>query len=205
VVTVFGKSWPLHVREALGASLDENLAMIGESVAYLRAAGREVVYDAEHYFDGWRADPPTRSPRCRRRSRQAPTTVVLCDTNGGTLPERSPMPPAPPRRARGRPARHPPPRRRRPGGANALAGVLAGARQVQGTVNGYGERCGNVDLLTVLANLVLKLGADQPQPLAELLPLSRYVDDRANLEPNVRKPYVGDAAFATRAACTCRP
>ena len=203
IVTLFGKSWPLHVHEALGASLDENLAMIGDSVAFARAAGREVVYDAEHYFDGWRADPGYALATLEAAVAAGATTVVLCDTNGGSLPDVV----AEGTRAAGRTLAtaaggrdvrlgiHP----HDDAGlavANALASVQAGARQVQGTVNGYGERCGNVDLLTVLANLVLKLGADQPQPLGDLLALSRYVDDRANLEPNVRRPYVGDAAFA---------
>ncbi len=197
VVTVFGKSWPLHVTEALGAGLDENLDMIGGSVAYLRAAGREVVYDAEHFFDGWRADPAYALATLQAAATAGAGTLVLCDTNGGSLPEEvaagfAAAAAALPGACLGV---HP----HDDAGlavANALAAVRAGARHVQGTVNGYGERCGNVDLLTVLANLVLKLGADQPQPLRELLPLSRYVDDRANLEPNVRRPYVGDAAFA---------
>ena len=203
VVTIFGKSWPLHVHEALGASLDENLAMVADSVAFVLAAGREVVYDAEHYFDGWRADPEYALATLEAAVAAGATTVVLCDTNGGSLPD---VVAEGTRAAASALAAT-------PGGrgvllgihphddaglavANALAGVQAGARHVQGTVNGYGERCGNVDLLAVLANLVLKLGADQPQPLGELVALSRYVDDRANLEPNVRRPYVGDAAFA---------
>jgi len=203
VVTLFGKSWPLHVREALGASLDENLAMIADSVAYARAAGREVVYDAEHYFDGWRADAAYALATLEAAVAAGATTVVLCDTNGGSLPD---VVTEGTRAAVRALAAAPSGRGVRLGihphddaglaVANALASVQAGSRQVQGTVNGYGERCGNVDLVTVLANLVLKLGADQPQPLADLLALSRYVDDRANLEPNVRRPYVGDAAFA---------
>lgn len=203
VVTLFGKSWPLHVREALGASLDENLAMIADSVAFARAAGREVVYDAEHYFDGWCADPAYALATLETAVSAGATTVVLCDTNGGSLPDVVAEGTRAASRALAAAAAgggvrlgiHP----HDDAGlavANALASVQAGARQVQGTVNGYGERCGNVDLVTVLANLVLKLGADQPQPLGELLALSRYVDDRANLEPNVRRPYVGDAAFA---------
>jgi 2-isopropylmalate synthase len=203
VVTLFGKSWPLHVREALGASLDENLAMIADSVAFALAAGREVVYDAEHYFDGWRADPAYALATLEAAVAAGASTVVLCDTNGGSLPDvvaegTRAASRALATAADGRGVRlgiHP----HDDAGlavANALASVQAGSRQVQGTINGYGERCGNVDLVTVLANLVLKLGADQPQPLGELLALSRYVDDRANLEPNVRRPYVGDAAFA---------
>lgn len=198
VVTLFGKSWPLHVTEALGATLDENLAMVEDSVAFVLAQGREVVYDAEHYFDGWRADPGYALATLEAAVRGGARTVVLCDTNGGSLPDHVVAGLRAARAALGEGVTlgiHP----HDDAGlatANALAAVAAGARHVQGTVNGYGERCGNVDLLTVLANLVLKLGADQPQPLAELRALSRYVDDRANLEPNVRRPYVGDAAFA---------
>ena len=198
VVTIFGKSWPLHVTEALGASLEENLAMVEDSVAFVAAQGREVVYDAEHYYDGWRADPEYALATLGAAVRGGARTVVLCDTNGGSLPDHVVAGLRAARRAVGEGVLlgiHP----HDDGGlatANALAAVSAGALQVQGTVNGYGERCGNVDLLTVLANLVLKLGAEQPQPLAELRALSRYVDDRANLEPNVRRPYVGDAAFA---------
>jgi 2-isopropylmalate synthase len=197
VVTVFGKSWPLHVREALGASLDENLAMIADSVAYLRAHGREVIYDAEHYFDGWQADPDYALATLSAAVGAGATRIVLCDTNGGSLPDAVAAGVAAATSAVGGTVLgiHP----HDDAGlavANALTALRAGARHVQGTVNGYGERCGNVDLLTVLANLVLKLGADQPQPLSELRGLSRYVDERANLEPNVRRPYVGDAAFA---------
>ncbi|MDF1523902.1 MAG: citramalate synthase [Trueperaceae bacterium] len=198
VVTVFGKSWPLHVTEALGATLDENLAMIADSVRFLGAQGREVVYDAEHFYDGWRADPAYALATLEAAVGAGARTVVLCDTNGGSLPGDVAAGLAAARAAVGADVLlgiHP----HDDAGlavANALAALRAGARHVQGTVNGYGERCGNVDLLTVLANLVLKLGADQPQPLGELRALSRYVDERANLEPNVRRPYVGDAAFA---------
>ncbi|MDA0700338.1 MAG: citramalate synthase [bacterium] len=197
VVTVFGKSWPLHVREALGATLDENLAMVADSVAYVRAAGRQVIYDAEHYFDGWQADPDYAIATLRAAVDAGASTVVLCDTNGGSLPEVIVAGLAAAARACGAvPLGIHPHDDAGLAVANALAALQGGARHVQGTVNGYGERCGNVDLLTVLANLVLKLGAAQPQPLRELRALSRYVDERANLESNVRRAYVGDAAFA---------
>ena len=197
VVTIFGKSWPLHVHEALGASLDENLAMIGDSVAFMRAQGCDVIYDAEHYFDGFRHDPDYALATLEVAVAAGAETVVLCDTNGGALPDSIAHATAAAKRRLGQ----------TPLGihahddaglavANSLAAVSAGARQVQGTVNGYGERCGNADWQVILANLVLKLGADQRQSLAELVPLSRYIDDRANLEPNLRRPYVGDAAFA---------
>jgi 2-isopropylmalate synthase len=197
VVTVFGKSWPLHVHEALGASLDENLAMIADSVAFLRAAGREVIYDAEHFFDGLAADPAYALATLRAAVDAGASTLVLCDTNGGSLPDAIAAGTAAAAAvAGGRPLGIHPHDDAGLSVANALAALVAGARHVQGTINGYGERCGNVDLTTVVANLVLKLGAAQPQPLAELRALSRYVDERANLEPNVRRPYVGDAAFA---------
>jgi 2-isopropylmalate synthase len=196
VVTLFGKSWPLHVRTALATTLDDNLAMIGESVAFMVAQGRTVVYDAEHYFDGYRDDPAYALATLAAAAEAGASTLVLCDTNGGTLPDDVA---AAVRRARdvvdlplGIHAHD-------DAGlavANSLAAVLAGVRHVQGTVNGYGERCGNADLLTTLANLALKLGAEQPQRLEGLVPLSRYVDERANLVPNVRRAYVGAAAFA---------
>jgi len=196
VVTVFGKSWTLHVTEALGATLDQNLAMIRDSVAYLSAHGREVVYDAEHFYDGWAADPDYALATVAAAVEGGASKVVLCDTNGGTLPERV---------AEGV-------RRVRaevdvPVGihahndaelavANSLAAVGAGATHVQGTIGGYGERCGNANLVSILPNLVLKLGLEQPQRLSQLRELARYVDERANLQPHLRAPYVGDAAFA---------
>jgi 2-isopropylmalate synthase len=196
VVTLFGKSWTLHVTEALGVDLDENLRMIEESVAYLRAQGRVVVYDAEHFFDGWRADAEYALETVAAAARGGASRLVLCDTNGGTLPARVA---AGVRAATQRwsvPVGVHPHNDAGLAVANALAAVEAGARHVQGTIGGYGERCGNVDLLTVLANLVLKLGTRQPQPLAELTALARFVDDRANLTPHARAPYVGEAAFA---------
>jgi 2-isopropylmalate synthase len=196
VVTVFGKSWTLHVTEALGATREQNLAMIRDSVAYLAAQGREVIYDAEHFYDGWRADPDYALATVDAAVAGGAGTVVLCDTNGGTLPERV---------AEG--VRTVLARVDVPVGihahndaelavANSLAAVRAGANHVQGTIGGYGERCGNANLVSILPNLALKLGREQPQRLAQLRELARYVDERANLQPNLRAPYVGDAAFA---------
>jgi 2-isopropylmalate synthase len=197
VVTVFGKSWTLHVVEALGVDLGENLRMIEETVAYLKAQGRMVVYDAEHFYDGWRADPGYALETVAAARRGGADRLVLCDTNGGALPDEIA---AGVRQVVADDATalvgiHP----HNDAGlavANALAALGAGARHVQGTIGGYGERCGNVDLLTVLANLVLKLGAEQPQGLGGLTALARYVDHRASLVPNARTPYVGEAAFA---------
>ena len=196
LVTLFGKSWTLHVTEALGATLEQNLAMIRDSVAFLSAHGREVIYDAEHFYDGWHADPDYALATLAAAVEGGATRLVLCDTNGGTLPERV---------AEG--VRTVASRFDLPIGihahndaelavANSLAAVQAGATHVQGTIGGYGERCGNANLVSILPNLVLKLGFEQPQRIDQLRELARYVDERANLQPNLRAPYVGDAAFA---------
>ena len=201
VVTLFGKSWTLHVREALGASLEQNLAMIASSVAYMRDQGRRVIYDAEHFFDGYASDPDYALATLLAAAEAGAERLVLCDTNGGRLPEEIATAT---RRARehlgaaGAPVPfgiHP----HNDAGlaiANALAALREGVTHVQGTVGGYGERCGNLDLLGLLPTLVLKLGADQPQPLKETTALARFVDERANLAPNPRAPYVGEGAFA---------
>ena len=201
VVTLFGKSWTLHVSEALGATLDENLAMIASSVAYVRAQGRRVIYDAEHFFDGFAADPDYALATLVAAAEAGAERLVLCDTNGGRLPEEVA---AATRRVRehlvGVGADTPlgvhPHNDAGLAIANALAALREGATHVQGTIGGYGERCGNLDLLGLLPTLVLKLGADQPQSMREATALARFVDERANLAPNPRAPYVGEGAFA---------
>ncbi|HZJ09989.1 MAG TPA: citramalate synthase [Trueperaceae bacterium] len=196
VVTIFGKSWDLHVTEALGATLEQNLAMISSSVAYLKSRGRFVIYDAEHFFDGYAADAAYALATLRAALDGGADRLVLCDTNGGSLPDTV-----------GRRVAEVVGLAAVPVGvhahndaelavANSLAAVAAGAAHVQGTVNGYGERCGNANLISVVANLALKLRRPQPQSVAGLRELSRFVDERANLVPNLRAPYVGDAAFA---------
>lgn len=196
IVTLVGKSWTLHVTEALGATLEENLAMIGESVAYLHTQGREVFYDAEHFFDGYRADPEYALETLRAAAEAGATRLVLCDTNGGSLP-------ATIAEVTLRVAQtfdvmigihtH---NDAELAVANALASIEAGARQVQGTINGYGERAGNLNLISVIPALKFKLAYPQPQDLTRLRELARYIDERANMQPNIRAPYVGDAAFA---------
>ena len=196
IVTIFGKSWPLHVTEALGATLEENLGMIRDSVAFLKGQGRAVFYDAEHFFDGYRADPEYALATLQAAASAGAARLILCDTNGGSLPDFV-----------AQATREVCARFDVPVGihthndaelavANALAAVQAGARQVQGTMGGYGERCGNTNLISVIPTLKLKLGFEQPQDLAVLREVARYVDERANLQPNLRAPYVGDAAFA---------
>ncbi len=196
VVTIFGKSWTLHVEEALQTTREENLAMIEESVRFLKANGRTVVFDAEHFFDGFTADRDYALATLSAAAAGGADRAVLCDTNGGSMPNHV-----------HEASREAHAHLEIPIGihahndadlavANTLESVTAGATHVQGTVNGYGERCGNANLISVLPNLALKRGHAQPQRVDRLRELSRYVDERANMQPNIRAPYVGDAAFA---------
>ncbi|HSL97726.1 MAG TPA: citramalate synthase, partial [Candidatus Deferrimicrobiaceae bacterium] len=208
VVTIFGKSWLLHVVEVLGASPAENLEMIADSVRIMVEHGRELVYDAEHYFDGYRADPAYALETLRAAIDGGARTLVLCDTNGGTLTAellriiaetRAAVEDAP---ADGAPLTwgihtH---NDAELAVANSLAAVGAGIRHVQATINGYGERCGNANMVSVLAGLALKtelplrpVGGGQ---LAALTELSRSVAEIANVAPNDYQPYVGRSAFA---------
>ncbi len=198
VCTLFGKSSPLQVTEVLRTTLDENLRMIEDSVAYLASQGRRVVYDAEHFFDGYEADAAYAVETLLAAKRGGAEVLVLCDTNGGGLPWRIEEV-----------VRDVLARVAHPLGihahndtgcavANSLAAVRAGARHVQGTINGIGERCGNANLCAVIADLELKLGLRcVPEGhLAELGELSRFVTEVANLTPDEHMPYVGRSAFA---------
>jgi 2-isopropylmalate synthase len=198
VVTLVGKAWELHVRDVLRTSLEENLRMIADSVAYCKAAGREVFFDAEHFFDGFRHNSEYALQTLRSAKAAGASTIILCDTNGGCLPEAIGAGVAAVCRA--------------VDGtigihchndcdlaiANTLAAVARGARHVQGTVNGMGERCGNADLISIVANLVMKLGHDVlcPGSLARLTELSRYVYEIANMNFRPAQPFVGTSAFA---------
>jgi 2-isopropylmalate synthase len=201
--TLVGKSDPWQVRTVLRTTTEENLAMIRESVAYGVAEGREVVFDAEHFFDGFARDPDYALEVCVTAARAGARWVVLCDTNGGSLP------------AQIRPgveavaARLSKLERKTGLGihchndcelavANTLEGVAAGADMVQGTINGYGERCGNANLISVVANLVLKLGLEAlPRgAVARFTDLSRTVAEIANLALPTQQPWVGQGAFA---------
>jgi 2-isopropylmalate synthase len=199
VVALVAKTWDMHVTEALRITLDQNLAMIRDSVSYLKAIGREVVYDAEHFFDAYKlGDREYALETVRTAAAAGADWLVLCDTNGGSLPweieeitrlvanmDLAPL------------------------GihchndsanavANTLAGVRAGATQVQGTINGYGERCGNVDLTSVVPNLVLKMGIPSMshELVSRLTELSWYVSEVANVTPDDHQPFVGKSAFA---------
>ncbi len=198
VVTLVGKSWTLHVEVVLGTTLEENLRMIHDSVAYLRAQGRRVFYDAEHFFDGYRANPEYALRTIAAAAGAGAECVILCDTNGGSLPGFV----AEVVREVGRQVDVPLGIHTHNDGelavANTLAGVEAGAIQVQGTINGYGERCGNANLIPIIANLQLKLGRPvvSDAQLARLTEVSRFVAAVANLNPDDHAAYVGRSAFA---------
>ena len=194
-VTIVGKTWPVQVTGVLGVSLDENLAMIAETVAYLRQRDREVFYDAEHFFDSYRDDPAYSLATLRAAHEAGAHLTILCDTNGGSLPEFVAQATRDAVAGLGAPVGIHPHNDCGLGVANALAAITAGATQVQGTINGYGERVGNCDLVTVAANLQLKLGVPVVEDLTQLRELSLFVDELANVPPNVRAPYVGAAAF----------
>jgi len=200
VVTMVGKSWDFQVEVALGIGLDENLRMITESIAHARTRATEVMFDAEHFFDGYRANPDY-ALQCVKAAYEAGARwVVLCDTNGGSLPHDI-------ERIVGAVCQV------APGDhvgvhchndsdnavANSLAAVRAGARQIQGTLNGLGERCGNANLVSIIPNLVLKMGFEtgiSATEMTKLTHVSRLLDERLNRAPNRGAPYVGESAFA---------
>src|SRR6187401_1305179 len=207
VVTIFGKSWLLHVTEVLGATPAENLDMIADSVGFIVERGREAVYDAEHFFDGYKADRDYALSTLRAARQAGARTLVLCDTNGGTLTDELvtiigdvrgslDADPDAPAVSWGIHTHNDADL----AVANSMAAVAAGIRHVQATINGYGERAGNANMVSVLANLALKTphelvpagGGD----LADLTELSRSVAEIANLSPNDYQPYVGRSAFA---------
>ena len=199
VACIVAKSWKLHIEKVLRAAIEENLASVRDTVGYLKAAGKEVIFDAEHYFDGFRDDPEYALSVLRTATEAGATTLVLCDTNGGTLPTEL-------KAVVGRTVREFPEveigihthNDAGCGVANALAAVEAGATHVQGTVNGVGERCGNCDLVTTMANLQLKMGLKilDDERLRRLTEVSNYVSELMNLTPDSHRPYVGHSAFA---------
>ena len=198
VVTLVGKSWDLHVNEVLETSLSKNLEMIGDSVAYFKERDKEVVYDAEHFFDGYKANPSYTLKTLIAAAENGAQVVVLCDTNGGSLPweieEICKTVAGKVDVAFGIHAHD-------DGGcgvANTLAAVRVGAVQVQGTINGYGERVGNANLCTIIPDLQLKMGKScvPVENLEQLAELSYYVAEVANLPHDKNYPYVGSSAFA---------
>jgi 2-isopropylmalate synthase len=202
-VCIVGKAWDYHVIEALGTTLDEGVAMVADSVAFLHADGREVFYDAEHFFDGYRRNPEFSMRVLEGAAQAGATRLVLCDTNGGSLPDQ---------------IEHVVREvvayfdgdvgiavhlhdDAGTGVANALAGVRGGAIQVQGTINGYGERTGNCNLTTIIPNLTLKMGIGTiaVDRLERLTPVAHHVAELVNMALNPQAPYVGSSAFAHKA------
>jgi 2-isopropylmalate synthase len=194
-VTIVGKTWPLHVTEVFQVTLEENLAMISDTVAYLKKNGREVLYDAEHFFDSFKEDPEYSLKTVKAASDAGADLVVLCETNGGALPEFVEEVTRKVIAHLGKPVGIHTHNDGGVGVANALAAVRAGADQVQGTINGYGERVGNCNLITIMPTLQLKMGIDLGLDLSRLRELSFFVDELANVPHDIRAPYVGLAAF----------
>ncbi len=199
-VTIFGKSWDLHVTEGIKTTLAENLAMIRDTIEYLRSQGRRVIYDAEHWFDGYKHNRDYALQTLETAIAAGAEWLVLCDTNGGTLPHEITQVIADVVKAV-------------PSGtqlgihthndsdtavANALAAVMAGSRMVQGTMNGYGERCGNANLCSLIPNLQLKMGFKciEENQLLRLTETSRFISEVVNLAPDEHAPFVGRSAFA---------
>ena len=195
IITIVGKTWLLHVTEVLNVTAEENLSMIADTVAHLKKHGREVFYDAEHFFDSFKDDPEYSLQTLRAARDAGADLLVLCDTNGGTLPGE---------------IRHITStviaELKCPVGihthndcglgvANALAAIAAGACQVQGTINGYGERVGNCNLTTIIPTLQVKMGIACVPDLTALREVSRFVDELANVPQDIRAPYIGTAAF----------
>ncbi len=200
IACLVGKAWDFHVEVALGIGLDENVEMIGQSLGHAAGRKQEAMFDAEHFFDGYK-DNPAFALRCLTTAYEAGARwVVLCDTNGGTLPHEV-------EEIVAEVARHIPGERlgihchddTGNAVANSLAAVRAGARQVQGALNGLGERCGNANLVSVLPSLILKMGFDtgvSAGQLTQLTHVSRRFDERLNRPPSRGAPYVGESAFA---------
>jgi 2-isopropylmalate synthase len=201
ICTLFGKSAASQVVQVLAATLAENLRMIEDSVRFVRASGARVIYDAEHFFDGFAEDESYALETLRAAARGGAEVLVLCDTNGGGFPWQVEQVVQAVARAVGLPLGIHAHDDTGCGVANTLAAVRAGARHVQGTVNGYGERCGNANLCSLLPNLELKqaLPCLPPGKLGELSELARFVAEIANLPPNDQAPYVGRCAFAHKA------
>lgn len=194
---IFGKSWDRHVKNALRATLDENLKMIADTISYLKKTGKEVIYDAEHFFDGFKSNPNYALKTLKTAEDAGADWIVLCDTNGGMLPFQIGSIIAKIRR-----------KIKTPIGihchndsgcaiANSLEAVRAGATMIQGTMNGYGERCGNADLSSILPNLIFKMSIPtiSEEKLKYLTEVSHYISEICNLKPNENQPFVGNHAF----------
>ncbi|WIV20657.1 citramalate synthase [Paenibacillus polygoni] len=197
--TLVGKSWDFHVHTALQTTLEENLEMIYDSIRYLKQSGLEVIFDAEHFFDGYKNNAEYAVSVMKKAYEAGADWLVMCDTNGGTMPHEvhevvSSLTEQLPHANFGIHTHND----CELAVANALAAINSGARQVQGTINGYGERCGNANLCSVIPNLQLKFGYEcvEEEKLAQLTNVARYISEIANVNMPVNQPYVGNAAFA---------
>jgi len=200
-ITLVGKSSSRQAREVLQTTEEENLLMIRDSIEYLVAQGREVTFDAEHYFDGFREDPAYALASLRAAERGGATTVALCDTNGGTLPWDIEVAVRAAREAVSCAIGIHAHNDTDEAVANTLVGVRAGATQIQACLNGWGERTGNANIVSVIANLKLKMGLDvvSDDQLRRLTEVAHFAQELANLTPNPQQPYVGTGAFAHKA------
>ncbi len=203
VVTFFGKSWKLHVRDVLRTTPEENIAMIADTVRYFKEQGKEVIYDAEHFFDGYKDDAAYAVATLRAAAEAGADMLVPCDTNGGTMPfEIHAIVQELCKGFKTAIGIHPH-NDCELGVANALEAVRAGAVHVQGTMNGFGERCGNANLVSIIPNLMLKMGydalSDGPDSLKQLKDVSSFVNELANQRPWQKAPFVGASAFAHKA------
>lgn len=198
VVTIFGKSWDFHVHEALRITLEENLELINDSLAYLKKHIPEVIYDAEHFFDGYKANPEYAIKTLKAAEDAGVDCIVLCDTNGGTLPSEFPEIMAAVKEAVSTPLGIHAHNDSECAVANSLMAVSLGAVHVQGTLNGFGERCGNANLCSIIPALKMKMGYDcvTDEQMKTLRVVSRHVYELANLIPNKHQAYVGNSAFA---------
>jgi 2-isopropylmalate synthase len=200
-VTIFGKSWDIHVRDVLKISLEDNLKLIEESLRYLKARVAEVFFDAEHFFDGFTANRDYALTVLKRAAAAGADCLVLCDTNGGTLPHDVREIVAAAAAATGAPLGIHAHNDGDVAVANSLVAVQAGCRQVQGSINGYGERCGNANLCSIIPNLQLKLGIPcvSDEELRRLCEVSRFAYELTNQSPLKHQPFVGSSAFAHKA------
>jgi 2-isopropylmalate synthase len=198
VITIFGKTWDFHVREALRISLEQNLELINDSLVYLKQHVEEVFYDAEHFFDGYKANPEYAIKTLQAAEQAGVDCIVLCDTNGGTLPFELPAIIADVRKHISTPLGIHSHNDSECAVANSLVAVDCGIVHVQGTINGFGERCGNANLCSIIPSLMLKMGKEclREDQLASLRDVSRFVYELANLVPNKHQPFVGNSAFA---------
>lgn len=198
VCTIFGKTWSLHVKEVLLTTYEDNLRIIEQSVAYLKANGKRVIYDAEHFFDGYKADASYALETLRAAIRGGAETVVLCDTNGGTLPWEVEYIVRELKSALKQPFGIHTHNDSECAVVNSLTAIREGAIQVQGTINGVGERCGNANLISIMADLELKMGYRclPDGNISKLYDLSHFVVEVANITPDEHLPFVGKSAFA---------